>query len=204
MAKVTPADEYGLYNLTTSKDLLLNLSRLLGLEEEKLEEYKKRFTSNLLTDKEYEEAQNCVENNKSDEMISQKFQQILDHKENSAIQGAWEVLLGRKRVSQFITLVKSRENYDSSESFQTPVEKSRFDKKQLTKEQKLARMEADRERHKKAKESLWIVERPGSGRVDKEEFMNLWERCGPITDEHLKELTELKEIADRSLNYKTD
>lgn len=78
----------------------------------------------------------------------------------------------------------------------------------LSKKQILARMEDDRETHKRSKENLWVVNRPKDGTVvTEDEFLvHYWNKIGPLSDEKekvlLNSLDELNELVAGSYKDK--
>ncbi|ODV61278.1 Ctk3p ASCRUDRAFT_34500 [Ascoidea rubescens DSM 1968] len=64
----------------------------------------------------------------------------------------------------------------------------------------LARMELDRERHKKLKESKWMVNRLDKA-VDKNEFRYLWDKYDELSDDDIDRIEELNDLARDSYNY---
>lgn len=78
----------------------------------------------------------------------------------------------------------------------------------LSKKQILARMEDDRETHKRSKENLWVVNRPKDGSVvTEDEFLvHYWNKIGPLSDDKekvlLSSLDELNELVAGSYKDK--
>jgi CTD kinase subunit gamma len=76
----------------------------------------------------------------------------------------------------------------------------------FSKEQILSRMETDRERHKRFKETSWIVNRPNSlnastvnkNGIDLTEFDKIWNKFDVVNKDDLREMDELNEIAKDS------
>ncbi|CDK25782.1 unnamed protein product [Kuraishia capsulata CBS 1993] len=65
-------------------------------------------------------------------------------------------------------------------------------------QQILARMEQDRERNKRAKESLWIVERP-DGKFTRAEFDAIYARFKPLSEEDMNVLGEVRTMVQESV-----
>ncbi|GMM36359.1 hypothetical protein DASC09_036840 [Saccharomycopsis crataegensis] len=215
-SKIVPANKYGLYNLKVSAEILKSISLQLGFDEQKIEELQRQFNSDLLSENLKGKIEKNVSENlsKSDHLDTEFFKPTDSEVIGEGIERAWEILIDRKRFSQLSSLTSyfidksemvlhasekkdkvnnNEENNREKDSTQMSLE--------LSREQILARMESDRERHKKAKESLWLVERASSGKVDRAEFERLWDQYAPITDEDIEELSELNEIAIRSYNF---
>jgi hypothetical protein len=74
----------------------------------------------------------------------------------------------------------------------------------LTKRQILARMEDDRESHKRSKETLWMVSRPRVSGVSEDEFLtHYWNRLNPTDATHAALVADLEELnALAALSYK--
>lgn len=74
----------------------------------------------------------------------------------------------------------------------------------LTKRQILARMEDDRESHKRSKETLWMVSRPRVSGVSEDEFLtHYWNRLNPTDATHAAMVADLEELnALAALSYK--
>lgn len=197
VALVVPANEYGLYNLRICFDILRTISVQLGLEEPLIENFEKQFESDLLTD-ELKASVDQIEKSQTslDEKIDLGF--VFQTKDQEfiakgGVESAWEILINRKLQSQFISY---RDYFVGSGHKESPPAPLR-----LSKEQILARMEADRERHKRAKEGLWRVDRQKTGKFDKSEFSKLWNQFGALTEEEYKELRELNEVSRLSYNF---
>lgn len=63
----------------------------------------------------------------------------------------------------------------------------------------LHRMENDRERHKRQKETLWVVERNTQSMLDENEFKNAWNSCPTtLSKTDMKDTRELYNIAKSS------
>lgn len=104
----------------------------------------------------------------------------------------WDYLILKKSKS-----LKNRQDQLNTESSYTDSSI------QLTKEQMLSRMETDRERHKRFKETNWIVIRSnnnnsGKNGIDLIEFDKIWNKFDVINKDDLRELKELNEIAKES------
>lgn len=145
----------------------------------------------------------------------------------------WNLLIKKKKQSQYerLRLLKHREVLDTDklmgegEMFnlrpiapQTPLKAdgksqtstaetaSAADSVLLTKRQILARMEDDRESHKRSKETLWVVNRPRNvNKLSEDEFLtSYWNKFLVITDDEdkalMKELEELNDLV--ALSYK--
>ncbi|ODQ81967.1 hypothetical protein BABINDRAFT_33358 [Babjeviella inositovora NRRL Y-12698] len=110
--------------------------------------------------------------------------------QGKGLDGAWQVLLDRKRQGKYerVWLVKHGEFRREPESEPSL---------RLTKEQILLRIEADRERNKRAKESLWTVDRLEDG-ISVAEFRKVYDSHGALNDEDLKELDEINATAEDS------
>lgn len=62
------------------------------------------------------------------------------------------------------------------------------------------RMENDREKHKRRKESSWVLTRPSNSFLDPHEFQTLWnlESCNGLTKDDYKNIKDLNTIAQQS------
>lgn len=146
-----------------------------------------------------------------------KLDDVADEDKDPAIK-AWEILLRKRKQSQYerLRLLKhgpvQEESVNEDEMFTIRPSKSDQVRKgnefALTKKQILARMEDDRETHKKLKETLWVVNRPsGTNAVTEDEFSQYyWNRVEKISDKQNKEFltafTELNKLAAASYKDK--
>lgn len=65
------------------------------------------------------------------------------------------------------------------------------------------RMEMDRERHKRAKEQNWFVDRPDKNFLNVTEFNNLWDSIGKFNTIDARNVKELNQIASQSYTSST-
>lgn len=113
---------------------------------------------------------------------------------------AWEILLRKRKQSHYerLRLLRHQEYKDDEVSEEqlfnirpsrTGDPTKKFNELMLSKKQILARMEDDRETHKKSKETLWVVNRPsGSNTATEEEFKNYyWNKIEKLSDKKMKE-----------------
>lgn len=123
-----------------------------------------------------------------------------DDKADPVVQ-AWEILLRKRKQSHYERLrLLEHQPYrdgDVTEEELFHIRESRagdpnkkVNELMLSKKQILARMEDDRETHKKSKENLWVVSRPsGSTTATEEEFANYyWSRIKDFSDKQMGEL----------------
>lgn len=132
---------------------------------------------------------------------------------------AWDILLRKRKQSQYerLRLLKHgpvrEDTVTEDEIFSIRPSKGADQAKKgnefvLTKKQILARMEDDRETHKKLKETLWVVNRPsGTNAVTEDEFANYyWNRVEKISDKQNHEFftafDELNSLAAASYKDK--
>lgn len=128
---------------------------------------------------------------------------------------AWEILLRKRKQSHYerLRLLKHQkyreDNITEDELFNIRPSRAgdptkKVNELMLSKKQILARMEDDRETHKKSKETLWVVNRPsGSTTVTEEEFSNYyWLRIDKLPTkqmtEFLNSFDELNRLASAS------
>lgn len=106
------------------------------------------------------------------------------------VTAAWELLIQKKRQSQY----DRRRLCDHEAVESDPVSEQKMysiklkgdpNTQLLTKRQMIARMEDDRESHKRSKETLWLVSRPKDAtHVTEDEFLEqYWEKITPLTEE---------------------
>ncbi|SGZ54447.1 CIC11C00000000489 [Sungouiella intermedia] len=128
---------------------------------------------------------------------------------------AWEILLRKRKQSHYerLRLLKHQKYRDDAvnEEEMFSIRPSRVgdptkkvNELMLSKKQILARMEDDRETHKKSKETLWVVNRPGgSNTLTEEEFSNYyWQRIEKLPTkkmtEFLSSFDEMNRLASAS------
>lgn len=104
--------------------------------------------------------------------------------ESSSLYKAWCIVIEKKRKSQSGRLSGSAQEPTSANPlFSLPNEKI------------LERMEHDRERHKRLKESLWVVDR--KDRDERDEFSQVMSKFGALNDEDSTLLDELNVMANQ-------
>ncbi|OBA21745.1 CTD kinase-I gamma subunit [Metschnikowia bicuspidata var. bicuspidata NRRL YB-4993] len=127
---------------------------------------------------------------------------------------AWQILLKKRQQSHYerLRLLKHEPFKDGevTEDDMFLIRPSRPDplkkinENLLSRKQILARMEDDRETHKKSKETLWLVSRPsGANTVSEDEFLNYyWDRMDKVSDAQAGEFfgafDELNKLAGAS------
>lgn len=128
---------------------------------------------------------------------------------------AWELLLRKRKQSHYerLRLLKHRKYVDGEvaedEVFNIRPSRAgdptkKVNELMLSKKQILARMEDDRETHKKSKETLWVVNRPsGSTTATEEEFLKYyWDKIEKFSDKQMTEFLvsfdELNKLAAAS------
>lgn len=187
--KVLPStNNANLYNIYNN---MINISESLNIN---YTEYKEQYRSvGLLLPP--EEQENVDQNIPYPEV---KLDDVDAEDKDPAIK-AWEILLRKRKQSQYerLRLLKHgpvhEEPVTEDEMFAIRPSKGDLSKKgnefMLTKKQILARMEDDRETHKKLKETLWVVNRPsGTNAVTEDEFANYyWNRVEKISDKQNQE-----------------
>lgn len=113
---------------------------------------------------------------------------------------AWQILLRKRQQSHYerLRLLKNspvkmdpvtEEEMFAFRSSKNSDSSKKTNENLLTRKQILARMEDDRETHKKSKESLWLVNRPGAAKsISEDEFLNYyWNRIEPVTKQDSKD-----------------
>lgn len=204
--KVLPAtNNANLYNIYNN---LKNISESLNVN---YSEYQEQFLNvqTLITP---EEMENVNENIPYPEV---KLDEIDVEKQDPAVK-AWELLLKKRKQSQYERLrllkhgpVRDDDNVTEDDMFSIRQSRSgdpsrKVNEKMLSKKQILARMEDDRETHKKLKETIWVVNRPsGSSTATEEEFANYyWNRVESISNQQNHEFftsfDELNKLAKAS------
>lgn len=206
--KVLPStNNANLYNIYNN---MINISESLNIN---YTEYKEQYRSvGLLLPP--EEQENVDQNIPYPEV---KLDDVDTEDKDPAIK-AWEILLRKRKQSQYerLRLLKHgpvhEEPVTEDEMFAIRPSKGDLSKRgnefMLTKKQILARMEDDRETHKKLKETLWVVNRPsGTNAVTEDEFANYyWNRVVKISDKQNQEFftafDELNNLAAASYKDK--
>ncbi|CAH2352536.1 hypothetical protein CLIB1423_07S01772 [[Candida] railenensis] len=133
----------------------------------------------------------------------------------------WNLLIKKKKQSQYerLRLLRHKElcsgklieedemfNIRLGEKSQGGVQKKEADPQLLTKRQILARMEDDRESHKRSKEHLWMVSRPRDvNGVTEDEFLtSYWNKYKVMNEDEEKtlfaDLEELNQLV--AMSYK--
>lgn len=181
-----------LYNTYLS---LCNISKLFDIN---CDDYIQKFNSDLLTEKDLERI------NSNEEFVPDEDEQQEEGEEKDLIK-CWKILLQKKRQSQFerVRLLKHGDTIvdivDEDQLFSTRDKSKPETAKFLSKRQILARMEDDREAHKRSKESSWVVNRDMDKNVNyitEDEFLNhYWNRFQPLGKQENNEFSEsLKEM----------
>lgn len=208
MLKVLPStNNANLYNIFNN---MKNISESLNINYSDFEK-QYRSVSLLLPP---EEQENIDQNIPYPEV---KLDDVDTEDKDPAIK-AWHILLRKRKQSQYerLRLLKHgpvhEESVPEDEIFSIRPKTTDQNKKHtdfaLTKKQILARMEDDRETHKKLKETLWVVNRPsGTNAVTEDEFANYyWNRIEKISDkqnhEFLAVFDELNKLAAASYKDK--
>lgn len=117
---------------------------------------------------------------------------------------AWLYLVCKRRQSHYERLRMLEHLPPKSPVSEEELFNVRRDRRLLTKKQILARMEDDRETHKKSKETLWVVDRVAdTPAVAEEEFLEYyWSRVEPLLKkghgEFLLAFDELNRLAEAS------
>lgn len=166
-------------------------------------EYEMMFRDSLLTTEDL----SALDQGELEILSKSKFA-IEDN--DDALVKAWKTLLEKKRDSQLqrYKLLNSsqtvEENVDEEQIFNMRL---KLDSRQLlSKRQIIARMEDERESHKRSKENIWCVNRnvgSSSRFVSEDEFFeNYWTKCQPLSKaedhEFVRNLQELNEMALKS------
>ncbi|QPG73109.1 hypothetical protein FOA43_000414 [Brettanomyces nanus] len=175
-----------LTNLRASYSILIDISKLLQFPD--LETYVDQFDATLLTqtdvqsikqDKTFDEAYiyETVANRKP---IDQPELVPLLHQEKMFIEpltDSWKFILAKKRQSQYErVMIDTHPGRLKDSDFLSTISTVPSDHRNpllLSQKQILQRMEADRERQKKGKETLWRVRRP-TNEVSMPEFQHIW------------------------------
>lgn len=138
---------------------------------------------------------------------------------NDPVIKAWEILVRKRKQSQYERLRQLKhapyrdDEITEEDMFQIRQSRAgdptrKVNEHMLSKKQIIARMEDDRETHKKSKETLWVVNRPsGSNAVTEDEFLNFyWNRIEKNTDKQDQEVAtafdELNKLAAASYKDK--
>lgn len=127
---------------------------------------------------------------------------------------AWQILLKKRQQSHYERLRHLKhepfKDGEITEDDMFLIRSSRTDplkkvnENLLTRKQILARMEDDRETHKKSKETLWLVSRPsGANTISEDEFLNYyWNRIDKVPESQSSEFfgafDELNKLASAS------
>lgn len=177
---------YNLYNVFNS---LKNISIVLNID---YEEYEKKYhiDQDLLSE---DEIARLEANEPYPEVVL--LADILD-----PILRTWDLLINKRKQSYYerLRLLKHQQpvsgDVQENEMFHLKP-KDKVDATELSKKQILARMEDDRETHKRSKESLWVVERgKNDNRVNEEEFYKYyWKKYEVLTGEDEKALMQTVE-----------
>lgn len=182
-------------NLHNTYLSLCNISELFEIE---CDGYIQKFNSDLLTEKDLEKIN-------SNEELEQEQEEDEEDCEN--LIKCWKILLLDKKQSQYerAKLLKhgnlTGDIVDEDQLFSTRDKSKPETAKLLSKRQILARMEDDREAHKRSKESFWVVNRDKYKNVNyitENEFLDhYWNRFQPLDEEENNEfLDSLKEMND--------
>ena len=204
LIKVLPSNSNA--NLFSIYDNLKNISETLNVN---YSEYELKFVaveSSLLS----EELENVDMNIPFPDISLDE----MDMESQDPVLQAWQILLRKRQQSHYerLRLLKNEPFKDGevTEDDMFLIRSSRSDPAKKTNEnllsrkQILARMEDDRETHKKSKESLWLVSRPsGPGTIGEDEFLNYyWNRLEKVSDSQAKEFfgafDELNKLAAAS------
>lgn len=182
-------------NLHNTYLSLCNISELFEIE---CDGYIQKFNSDLLTEKDLEKIN-------SNEELEQEQEEDEEDCEN--LIKCWKILLLDKKQSQYerAKLLKhgnlTGDIVDEDQLFSTRDKSKPETAKLLSKRQILARMEDDREAHKRSKESFWVVNRDKYKNVNyitENEFLDhYWNRFQPLDEEENNEFLDLlKEMND--------
>lgn len=123
----------------------------------------------------------------SNEIVKKKIEDS-----TTVFEKCWFLLILMKRIS-LINRFNQINNINEEEDSQINIDAL----KPLSKEQINNRMESDRERHKKFKESNWIVSRP-SQNIDEHEFSKIWDQYNELNDVDCRDIDELNQIVKES------
>jgi CTD kinase subunit gamma len=107
--------------------------------------------------------------------------------EKDGFRAAWSFLISKKRQGIHDRLKLIHEPFAIPDNYN----------EKLTRDQILQRIENDRERHKRFKETNWVVVRP-LGKLEKPEFGKIWDEFEALDDDDYQELKELQQIARES------
>ncbi|AOA62177.1 CTD kinase subunit gamma [Komagataella phaffii CBS 7435] len=171
LEKVVPVNSSSkaFVNLHSSFHILAHISHELQLKDTK--EYEKKFNLN----------------------------ETLDEDTTDPLKRSWKFLLQQKALLHSERYASEDNTELSQESLAEVDADPKLRLYTLSEQQILARMEADRERHKRAKEKLWMVTRE-SYSLSFNEFENIDDRFSSLQDEDYKELRELKRLVNKSFN----
>ncbi|EDO17770.1 hypothetical protein Kpol_541p13 [Vanderwaltozyma polyspora DSM 70294] len=110
----------------------------------------------------------------------------IDYKES--FQNCFKLLIDRKCRQQLFF-----QNYENPDKLKLIFQLPQTTSTQIT----LHRMESDRERHKRAKEHMWFINK--TNMLDESEFQNLWNKIpNSLTAEDLTSIQEIQSIAKQS------
>lgn len=110
---------------------------------------------------------------------------------------AWIYLINQKKRGLEARLKLLHDKPTAQEVEENGEKPLNQDLEQLSRKQILQRMEADRERHKRHKETNWHVIRP-LGKVDRAEFEKIWHQYSALDDHDLEEMRDLYQEAAES------
>lgn len=196
-------------NLNSIFTNLKNISLTLNVNYSEYED-QYRNISGLLS----EEDKENVELNIPFPQIS--IDEIIANTKDPVLQ-AWDILLHKRKESHYerLRLLRNEKPHDGPlgeddmfyiKGFKPVEMQTRREEELFSKKQILARMEDEREAQKRARENLWVVNRPsGVGYASEEEFLNyFWKRIDESTADQkvdfLAALDDLNHLA--SLSYK--
>ncbi|KAH3671359.1 hypothetical protein WICMUC_004656 [Wickerhamomyces mucosus] len=173
------------------KDLLLIYEKLIPtnnlinltqcVESLKSIEQKYNFDSRDLFEK-----FNSVDSKSLTNESNNDIQNLISNTENTFEKSWWFlILMKRKSLQNRVDQIQGMSEVDENPNYN------------FTKDQILSRIESDRERHKKFKESNWIINRVNL-RVDREEFDKIWDQYNELNDDDYQDLQELNEIVNES------
>lgn len=209
MLKVLPStNNANLFNIFNN---LKNISELLNVNYGEYEKLYKDVQALLSSD----ELENVELNIPYPEIKLEEIE--VDSKDPVII--SWEILLRKRKQSQYERKRQLKhapyvdKEITEEEMFSIRPSRSgdptrKVNEQMLSKKQIIARMEDDRETHKKSKETLWVVNRPsGTNAVTEDEFLNYyWNRIDKMTskgnDDLLGAFDELNKLAAASYKDK--